>query len=84
MDEYMKKLKEEAQKQKAELVDHMYRRTFQEMLLNYTEYVESKVDSKLKLKLLNSMETYFVNLEEYEKCDVIVKVKNKINQKINV
>lgn len=81
MEEYMKKLKEEAQKQKELLVDHMYRKTFQEMLLNYNEYVESNVDSKLKLRLLNSMETYFVNLEEYEKCELIVRVKNRINEK---
>lgn len=83
MEEHMDKMREEIQKQKLELVDHMYRRTFQEILLNYSEYINSKVDSKLKLRLLNSMEAHFVNLEEYEKCELILTVKNKILDKKN-
>lgn len=86
MEENLKKLQQEIERQKQELVDYMYRRTFQEILMNYSEYVNCKIDQKNKLKLLADLENHFVDLEEYEKCKIIVDVKNKIlaKQKVDV
>lgn len=80
MDEYMNKIKEEAEKEKLEMIDFMYRKTFDNLLLFSNEYIESKINIKFKEKLLNGMEKYFVGLEEYEKCNDLIKIKNKIKE----
>lgn len=78
MDEIRRRLQEDAENMKKDMLAYMHQRIYTLLSEEPEEYIKAKVDNEVKITVIDRMLAKYEDSEDYEKCTNLLKVKERI------